>query len=617
MKMMKKALFVMLTVAIVACVLALSAAAETTGTYGKLSYSITDGEVTITACDKTATEIEIPETIDGYPIIKIGNKAFYGCSKLTQLTINARNFTVGSNVFWGCGSATDGMTVVFGDSVEQIPDRIMSSNEDSPIQIVNIKKLSIGENVKVIGDYAFSECINLASITMSDSVEIIGDGAFSCCYALTEVDIPSRVSTIGNSAFYSCNNLESVTIGDSVETIGDNAFYCCSALAEITIPDSVEAIGDYAFCECSALKTAKIGNTVKTIGCAVFWNCSSLTEINIPETVLSIAYRAFYNCTGLTKINWNAKKVSDFEPDSQIFSECGSANEGISVIFGEGVEYIPEFCFTGNENIKSLSISNTVKIIGTGAFEDCSGFTSITIPDSVTTIGDMVFRGCSNLTDVTIGNSVSIIDARAFSGCVSLINVTIGKSVETIDEYSFIGCTSLKNISIPESVEYIATDAFYGSGLEKIVINNPKCVIEYSASTIPVDAVIYGYADSPAQMYAQMYGRDFVALAAAACTHSYGEWIIDADASCTQRGFAHRVCALCNGYEFDVLDETGHADEDADGYCDVCDAIISAQTPDTGDNSETQTGALSGFLNSITEFFNRIIAWIKSLFGMA
>ena len=245
------------------------------------------------------------------------------------------------------------------------------------------------------------------------------------------------------------------------------------------------------------------------------------------------------------------------------------------------------------KNITSISIECGVSSIGANSFSDTS-ITEINIPDSVESIGSGAFYGCSNLTEIIIPDSVTSIGTWAFSSC-----------------------SSLKNISIPDSVEYIATNAFYGSGLEKIVINNPKCVIEYSASTIPVDAVIYGYADSPAQMYAQMYGRDFVALAAAACTHSYGEWIIDADASCTQRGFAHRVCAFCNGYEFDVLDETGHADEDADGCCDVCDAIISAQTPDTGDNSETQTGALSGFLNSITEFFNRIIAWIKSLFGMA
>ena len=264
-----------------------------------------------------------------------------------------------------------------------------------------------------------------------------------------------------------------------------------------------------------------------------------------------------------------------------------------------------------------ITIPDSVESIGDRAFYRCTSLISIIIPDSVATIGDSAFYGCTALEEITIPYSVATIENYVFEACNNLKSVKIGDSVKLIGNGAFVGCLSLNNISIPESVEYIATDAFFGSGLKKIVINNPKCVIEYSVSTIPVDAVIYGYANSPAQMYAQMYGRDFVALAAEACTHSYGEWIIDADASCTQRGFAHRVCALCNGYEFNVIDEKGHTDEDADSCCDVCDAIIFAQTPDIGDNSETQTGALSGFLNSITEFFNRIIAWIKSLFGIA
>ena len=217
-------------------------------------------------------------------------------------------------------------------------------------------------------------------------------------------------------------------------------------------------------------------------------------------------------------------------------------------------------------------------------------------------------------------NSVEIIYGAAFSGCTSLERICIPNAVTSIYIDTFSECTSLKTISIPESVVNISEGAFKNAGLEKIVINNPECVIEYNADTIPVDAVIYGHVNSPAQMYAQMYGRDFVALSAGECEHTYSEWTIDADATCTQRGFAHRVCTLCNGYEFDVIDETGHIDDDADNICDVCDEVLSTQTPDADDGGESgdnnSSGGISSFFASIKELFNRIISWFRTIFGM-
>lgn len=68
-------------------------------TYGQLEYEIVTSKndvnvryIVITGCDKSATEITIPEEIDGLPVEEIfGNEskgAFNGCSKLRSLTIS-------------------------------------------------------------------------------------------------------------------------------------------------------------------------------------------------------------------------------------------------------------------------------------------------------------------------------------------------------------------------------------------------------------------------------------------------------------------------------------------------------------------------------------------------
>ena len=65
-------------------------------------------------------------------------------------------------------------------------------------------KYSIGKGVKVIGDWAFSDCEFLANINIPNSVTTIGEYAFSDCYSLTSINIPNSVTTIGNSAFIIC-----------------------------------------------------------------------------------------------------------------------------------------------------------------------------------------------------------------------------------------------------------------------------------------------------------------------------------------------------------------------------------------------------------------------------
>jgi len=57
------------------------------------------------------------------------------------------------------------------------------------------------------------------------------------------------------------------------------------------------------------------------------------------------------------------------------------------------------------------------------SFKGCTSLTSITIPESVIMIGYNAFDGCSNLTNVTIPNSVTSIGEEAFYDCYKLTSV--------------------------------------------------------------------------------------------------------------------------------------------------------------------------------------------------
>ncbi len=108
---------------------------------------------------------------------------------------------------------------------------------------------------------------------------------------------------------------------------------------------------------------------------------------------------------------------------------------------------------------------NDLPVVGTGvdAFWECrESLVSITIPNSVTIIGESAFGNCYNLATVNFGanSKIESIGDEIFRGCSSLISITIPDSVTSIDEGAFFGCSSLTSIDIPDSVKTIGEGAF-------------------------------------------------------------------------------------------------------------------------------------------------------------
>ena len=282
-------------------------------------------------------------------------------------------------------------------------------------------KYSMRKGVKVIGDWAFSDCEFLANINIPNSVTTIGEYAFSDCYSLTSINIPNSVTTIGNSAFERCKSLTYINIPNSVTTIGDSAFERCESFTIINIPNSVTTIGDRAFCGCKSLITINIPNSVTTIGYWGFETCTSLISITIPNSVVTIIGNPFNSWSGNL---YNESKAFIYE-DHVLFNK----NKTILIAY--------------RAKETNYTIPNSVTTIGEGAFCGCKSLTSINIPNSVTTIGDFGFWDCKSLTNINIPNSVTTIGWGAFSGCKSLTSINIPNSVTTIEDGAFEYCENL------------------------------------------------------------------------------------------------------------------------------------------------------------------------------
>ena len=458
------------------------------------------------------TSVVIPDSVTS-----IGGFAFYYSSGLTNVTIGSGVTTIGQSVFLDCSRLTS--VTVNATTPPALDNYAFDGTNDCPIyvpcsSVADYKAASgwsdytsriegippCGEpptpsfNGKWLATYtggttSSAECnassaitnneitkTDLVSVEIGDCVTGISNSAFTSASTLSSVTISDSVTSIGEYAFYQCSGLTSVNIGSGVTSIDINAFNGCRSLTGITIPNSVTSISGYAFANCTILTSVDIPDSVTNIGPVAFGYCESLTSVTIGSGVTSIDINAFNYCDSLTNIIVNSNNTTY---DSR--NNCNAIIETTtdtlitgckSTIIPNSVTIIRSSAFANCSGLTSVTIPNSVTSIGRGAFSNCSGLTSVTIPDSVTSIGNDVYSGCTSLLSVTIGSGVTSISSSAFYDCRSLTGITIPNSVTSIGTYAFYNCKGLTSVTIPNSVTRIRLGAFYQcSGLTSVTVN--------------------------------------------------------------------------------------------------------------------------------------------------
>lgn len=115
---------------------------------------------------------------------------------------------------------------------------------------------TIPSYIKIISNYAFSNCIILRQIMFEENskLTVINNTAFKC-ESLTTITIPKHVKKIPEFVFYKHGNLKCVNFDENseLESIEESAFQF-TGIEYIKIPKNVKIIANYAFNNCVFFK---------------------------------------------------------------------------------------------------------------------------------------------------------------------------------------------------------------------------------------------------------------------------------------------------------------------------------------------------------------------------
>ena len=377
--------------------------------FGAQSYSTNS-----TYMPKSLTSITLTQATD------IDEKAFYGCSKITSITLPDTLDRINNCAFEGCYSLTS---------------------------------INIPSSVSVIGSCAFSGCSALCDIEFEEgTVPLnVGPSIFEKCTSLKKALFPRRTVAIGLSVFSGCSNLEEINItfksertASSYTLLGGffgttsytNAVFVkqsySSSLSSVTyyIPNTLKKVtvmgGDIyygAFSSCGLISSIILEDGITSIGENAFSGCRSITSISVPESVTKIGKGAFSSCSALESITLpfvggtkGITKPCEAALFGYIFgtkshSESTAVSQYYYDPYSSGYPYYT-YTFYIPKSLRSVTVLG--EIIHEHALYNCSMITEITIGDKVSGIGAGAFENCSALTKITISDQVSQIDSSAF-----------------------------------------------------------------------------------------------------------------------------------------------------------------------------------------------------------
>lgn len=488
-----------------------------TGSEGELS------EITSSVHASRGTELEATANLETAGTLESVLKEAHGDNvvNITKLTLTG-NYNAVDHRFLrdSLAALTDldmeGVTIVGGDSTYRAPnshdwnnlknfkltDNTIGQNMFSHLELT---KLVIPNNVVKIEDYGFAST-KLKTFEIPASVISMGQTVCENVETLEEVKVLANINELPNSSFANCKNLRKVELSSTITSLGKRAFDNCESLTDFSYFKNVTTLGSETFYNCGftsiefhegltglyreafhvcrSLSSVKFSSTIKEIGMDVFMG-TSIQRLVVPETVTSLDNKCFRGMGALTSVELLAEVE---EVPWEAFAQCPNLEE---ITLSPTIKSIGSTAFAGCK-LKDYTPFKNITTIGNRAFRN-NQFTSIDLPEGVESIGELAFWG-NPLINVTLPSTLTSIRGGAFED-TELTTLTIPETVTSVEGSLINDCESLTSLFWNTSVDlpdasnvnknclvYLTNDKVKTNNWKNIILNGYATSIELVAS---------------------------------------------------------------------------------------------------------------------------------------
>lgn len=401
-----------------------------------------------------------------------------------------------------------------------------------------------------------------------------------------------------------------IVVEEGITELSKSAFEWFNYVDEVKLPESLEKIGVRAFVYGLALDEFYIPSKLKEIADGIFMSIRASKGF-----VVSPENKAF--CADEYGVLYSKDKKVIYTAPTEL---------GESYAISEGTEEIKEEAFKNCKNLKSVTVSESLYIIGSDAFSE-EMINSAEEVDGVRYIGSIaVGRNAEKDTEtLRFKEGTRIIYPGAFKQDFRFRKVEFPESLISICEEAFFNGKLGYSMSLPSNVKFIGCNAFdymrffvAPASVERLdfadayylAVLNPECDMSLAEAQ---PQMVLGYSGSSAEEYAKKTGALFDSLDKDH-EHIYFESEI-IPKTCTEGGESFFFCPCGNGNEY--IEETeprGHGwylDWDEKGneywYCIYCNEITDEHpysNPDYEDcDCICHKDGIAGFFYKIIRIF--------------
>ena len=408
-------------------------------------------------------ELHIP-----YTVRKVGDFILSSCSGLKKAVIPAGCSELGKGIFQGCTGLITIETA--GEGAFVSIDGVLYERREEGLVLRLFPQGRDGEFETAAGTVqiaagAFSGCRLLKKVTLGEEVLLIGDRAFANCPDINII-VGNKDVELGLLPF---EETARVSVGSKKKNVyskfDEPDFEAKMASIRFVMPVSKTFVVPE---ETWSFEEAENGVKITSYN-------GNETEITTPNTlgdkpVVSIGTCAFSPEKG--GIDLNRRKI------------LGKIR---SVFLARSIESIGTGAFKNCSALEYVLVPNNVSNMGERAFSGCANLSAVTLPRTMDEISNGLFFGCKKLENVEIPAGISKVGDLAFSGCEKITFLTIPEGVKEIGRKAFAGCRYLMYITFPESLEYVGMDAFrntlWYSGRPEGVIYAGKCAVGFKGES--------------------------------------------------------------------------------------------------------------------------------------